>query len=130
MSNIGKTRYLKNLNESASLGRQLAQTYLIVVSLLFPQLITVASESSNVNFKSYIFLIFFVFLIAILEYLGMSSIVIAKDFNLSLTNAAGIVACMSLSFLICSYFIIEAPEYAVAPNRFRYTRWLHIRCPL
>lgn len=103
------------MKESASSGKQLSQTYLIVFSLLFPQIITFASESSNVSFKSFIFLVSFLFLIGILEYIGMSTIVNANDFNLSLTNACAIISCMSLSSLICSYFITAAQEYAVVP---------------
>jgi len=109
---VGKTRYIKNLKESVSLGRQLGQTYLIIFSLIFPQLITLSSVSSNVNFKPSIFMIFAFFLFAILEYLRQSSTVITDDFDLSHTNTMGIVACMNLSFLFCS-FILEVRKLDV-----------------
>lgn len=105
---IGKTRYLKNIREEFKAGIQLAQIYLVVISLLLPPLLDKSSQSDYKISQIYIALSAFVFVISILIYYTIiKKLDDLDETKIILLNAFAATSGIAFSFLITIFMILH-----------------------
>ncbi|HZK71722.1 MAG TPA: hypothetical protein VFD03_09460 [Clostridia bacterium] len=112
MDVIGKTQYLKNMREELNSKKQLTQIYLIMFSLLYPQLaaiITLKQISHNGKFFLITLSLFFITFL-FYYYLQIATAGDLTELNTFTINMSAVVAAMCFSFLVPAFFVLSIDQ--------------------